>query len=664
MRYQPPGFLRASQKPDVIMMVCTAGHVDHGKTSLVKLLTGCTTDRLKEEIERQLTIELGFAPCYLGDNLCVGIVDVPGHEKFIKNMVAGVSGIEMTILVIAADDGIMPQTIEHLQIMELLGVRKGIVALTKTDLVSKERISELTAEIHDFLKGSFMEDAPIYAVSSETLEGYPEFYAGLVERIKGIAAKRKAGVFRMPIERVFTQKGFGTVVTGIPVDGAIDVGAQVEVVPDNQSGKIRGIQVFLRDASRGSYGQCLALNIPDFNKKPPVRGQVVSLPGYLRASSIFHVRIRAVPGLQAPLRHGEQIKFHTGTIEETGKIYLLEHAALGEGQSGLATIVLSRPVAAAVNDRLIVRRPSPAITVAGGEILAVSYSPHRPQKAAIIQRLKSYLECFDGVDLTSAEGMEKKIEYLLRTERPTGASPEEISRGTLLPIGVVGDCLSRLVGAEKVLELAADYYVHQETYGACLGEIKSRIDRASAEEKVLSLSSGDLRKDLNLPTPLWDRIEEDLERARLIIRRGDKFVLPAAADEFSDAERELAASLLKVYQETGFSSPRPDRLPERFGVPQATIDRVVEHLCNERKIVRLTQNVLLSYDIFKKAEELVVNAIVKNGVLNSADFKYLIESSRKYALAILDFLDARGVTIRINNDRKLAPDYQKHLLEK
>ena len=234
----PPGELKAGTRPKVMMMVCTAGHVDHGKTQLIRLLTGCETDRLKAEKERGLTIELGFAPCVLEGELCIGIVDVPGHERFIKNMVAGVSGIDMTILVIAADDGIMPQTIEHFQIMELLGVSHGIVALTKIDLVSKERIQELTSKIRDFLMGTFMEDAPICPVSSETYDGFPEFYDALVSYARKLSKKRRSGIFRMPVSHVFTRRGFGVVIMGIPVDGTIQVGNEVEVVPGNQRGRI------------------------------------------------------------------------------------------------------------------------------------------------------------------------------------------------------------------------------------------------------------------------------------------------------------------------------------------------------------------------------------------------------------------------------------------
>jgi len=644
------------------MMICTAGHVDHGKTALVKLLTGCNTDRLKAEQERGLTIELGFAPCFLGSNLCVGIVDVPGHEKFIKNMVAGVSGIDMTILVVAADDGIMPQTVEHFQIMDLLGVRHGIVALTKTDLVTADRVQEVADDIRAFLNGTFMEDAPICPVSSETLAGFDEFYDVLVKEITGIVKRRRVGVFRMPIERVFTQKGFGTVISGIPVDGTIAVGAQVEAVPGNQKGKVRGVQRFLRDAAEGGYGQCLALNIPDFNRNPPVRGQVICLPGYLRAARFFHVKLTAVTGLEKPLRNAEEIKFHTGTAEELGKLYLLEDKTLAGGQTALASIALSDPVAAAVHDRFIIRRPSPAQTVAGGEILAVSYAAQRPRKKQTLDRLSSYLASLGGADPTSDGGIDRRIAYFLRTDRRYGASPQEVARAMLLPPDVVSKSLSRLAEAEKVMALSTDQYIHPEGYRACLAEVESRIEQYAEQKGLLNIPISDVRTGLDWPPAVWNRIQKDLEAKNLVVVRGTTFVLQTAVKELDEADRKLMTELLTVYEETAFHSPRPDELPGMLHAPQSRIDRLLEHLCNEGKLVRVAKNVVLSYNNLKKAQDMVVNIIREKGVLNSADFKYTINSTRKYALAILDFLDSRRVTMRVQNDRKLNPHYQRYLL--
>lgn len=662
MKHQPPGELRSGTKPNVLMMVCTAGHVDHGKTQLIRLLTGCETDRLKVEKERGLTIELGFAPCVLEGELCIGIVDVPGHEKFIKNMVAGVSGIDMTILVVAADDGIMPQTIEHFQIMELLGVSHGIVALTKIDLVSEERIQQLSREIRGFLKDTFMEDAPVCPVSSQTYAGFPEFYDALVQQAKSLSRRSKLGIFRMPVSHVFTRKGFGVVVMGIPVAGTIQVGVEIEVIPGYQRGKIVGIQQFLNDTPDGEYGQCLALNIPDFDKKPPVRGQVLSLPGYLEPASTFHIQLKTIRGLQSPIRHAEPVKFHTGTVEQLGKIYLLEDGVLGEGETGLATVILSHPVVAAPQDRFIIRRLSPLTTVAGGKILTVSRAEKRPKKKRIAEQLNEYLAFFQDVDPLSAEGIGKKVECYLHTELKNSASLEEISKGTLLTKDVVKDGLSRLVENKKVIALGTEHYIHSDTYDAFLSAVESRVHKAVSEEKILTLTISQLRQDFDWPVRLWKRIEEGLQRRGVVRREGNKFILQAAVEKLDEDEHRLMTKIQKVYAETGYHSPRPDELPGMLRSSQEDIDRILDYLTSQKKLIRLSKNVVLDYESFKEAQDAVVNIVKEKGALDSADFKQHIGSTRKYALAILDFLDSQKITVRSGNIRKLTPNYQRSLL--
>ena len=663
---QPPGALHQPQHPDVIMMLCTSGHVDHGKTSLVKLLTGCSTDRLKSEQERGLTIELGFAPCVLGNDLCVGIVDVPGHEKFIKNMVAGVSGIAMTILVIAADDGIMQQTIEHFQIMELLGVHHGIVALTKTDLVAEDCVQQRIEEIRGFLKGTFMAEAPICPLSSETGEGVFEFYDILVNEIQGLSRSWRPGVFRMPVERSFAQKGFGMVVTGIPVAGAITVGAQVEVVPGHRQGRVRGIQRFLRDASEGGYGQCLALNVPEFSKNPPRRGQVVSVPGYLSPATCFHGRIRAIPNLDHPLKNAESIKFHTGTSEENGKLYLLEDSSLDAGQTALATIVVSNPVPAAVHDHFIIRRTSPMSTIAGGQILEITEGARRPRKKEIVRQLESHLAFFGAqhgvLGLHDSAFLDKHVAYVLRSGPAPGAVPKTISAKAMLSSAEVETCLARLLESKTLLVMDDQYYVHKERYVACYDEIVSRMEEAREQPGVMSLPVQELQKGLDWPATLWRCIIGDLERNALVHARGDKLLFPSAADGLSDEERRLLDAMLHLYEETGFHSPRPSELPERLEAEPAMAERLLAHLCDTGQLIRLGKNVVLCYDSLRTAQEMAIRIIEENGVLDSSDFKQHIESSRKYALAILDYLDSRGVTVRFQNDRKLSPNYGEKLL--
>ncbi len=662
MSPRPPGLLRPDLNPDVIMMMATAGHVDHGKTRLVKLLTGCNTDRLKEEQERGLTIELGFAPCWIGGNLCVGVVDVPGHEKFVRTMVAGVSGIDLAVLVIAADDGIMPQTVEHLEIMSLMGVHCGIVALTKTDLVEASLVAQRVDEIHDFLRGTVLEAAPICPISSETFEGFESFYTHLVEKVKTHVSARGNGIFRMPVAQVFSRSGFGTVVTGIPIDGTISVGAQVEVVPGGRTGRVRGIQRFLRDATEGGSGQCLALNIPELSRQELARGQVVSLPGYLRPVRQIQVRISAIGRLEKPLQNAELIKFHTGTSETGGKLYLLEDKTLTGGQQGFGTLILDDPIAVAPHDRFILRRFSPAATVAGGTVLAVKEEtrrlPRKEQADALLAQ-HSFLSKFHA---PGAEWDAARVEYFLLRDRPAGASGREISIGTLLPMETVCKVLQQMTVSGVASALDAGYFIHPGNYKSFYEAAKARIVLAGDAEQALSLRREELRRELDCPDPLWNRLLQELENAELIRAKGHMVVLPAAAERIDQSEGPALKRLLQIYIDTGFKSPRPDELPALLGEPPEKITRLLEYLFDEGKLISVSKNVILSAQSLKQAQAGVVAIIQQRGLLNSADYKYEIDSSRKYALAILDWLDARHVTLRIGNDRKLAPDYQKHLL--
>ena len=662
MKGRPPGFVRANQDPDVIMMVCTAGHVDHGKTRLVKLLTGCNTDRLKEEQERGLTIELGFAPCLLKGEVAVGIVDVPGHEKFVRNMVAGVSGIDMTVLVIAADDGIMPQTIEHFQIMELCGVRRGMVALTKTDLVDQERVATVTAEITEFLEGTFMDGARICPVSSETFEGFFEFYDVLVDEVQQLTKKISSGVFRMPILNAFSSTGFGSVVTGIPVDGTVEIGDTVELVPGHQRGKVRGLQRFLRDAAEGGFGQCLAVNVPEFGKLHPTRGQVLCKPGHVRAWPSFHLQVRIVPGVDAPVRNAERVTFHTGTSERRGKLYLLEDKTLAAGEQGLATIVLSEPIAAAVHDKFIVRRASPATTIAGGEIIGLSDSSSHRRKKELLDELHAFVRTFQGAEATGPERHAREIAHFLRTRQAAGASAEEIAHGTMRSAAAVEEGLARLLEQQGIVPVARDFFLHAEVYAACRAQAVARVEKAAAEAKTLSLNLSDLRQGLDWPAPLWNKIQEDLEADKLITRRGNQLVLETAVEGLGEREQALVAKILGVYDTAGLNAPRPEEVPDQIRVPPAEFERLLELLCAQGKMFRLSKNVALSRRWLKDAQDKALGVIRDKGSLDSGDFKNVIGSTRKYALAILDYLDAKQVTVRRGNIRTLSANHQRNLL--
>ena len=648
------------EDPEVRMMVCTAGHVDHGKTQLVHLLTGCETDRLREEKERGLTIELGFAPCVLEEGISIGIVDVPGHERFVRTMAAGVSGIESAILVVAADDGVMPQTVEHVQIMDLLGTRRAVVAITKTDLVNAERVEQVCREVDAFLTDTSLSGSPICPVSSVTLEGLDAFRRCLLERVRAAVLRRHRGAFRMPVERTFRMPGFGLVLSGIPVAGSVAVGDEIEVVPGGFRGRIRGIQRFLKDAAEGGCGQCLALNVPELGKEPVGRGQVVAPPGYLGEMRRILARIRTVGTLGRELRNAEAVRFHAGTADVAAKLYLPGRRSIEPGGACPAFLALEEPVVVAMHDPFLLRMPSPLRTVGGGVVLAASEETRRPPRSQIIDRIEAVERAFRDITPADEAWPQRRVEFFLAEEAGSDAAPADTARGTLLSPSTAREALERAASDGAVLPLAGDRFVHARVYERLRGEAETRI--RTAADGALSVDLNDLRRGLPGSQRLWDRIVSDLERDGRIRRQGARVLLPDGARQVEQRAGDLLARVLDVYEETGFQSPRPDELPERLAASAEAVDRVLEHLCNEGRLFRLAKNVVLGKDHLRRARDRVVEIIHERGELDSADFKNEIGSSRKYALAILDWLDARGVTHRNGNLRTLASDYERHVI--
>lgn len=403
----------------------TAGHIDHGKTALIKCLTGCDTDRLKAEKERGMSIDLGFAPCSIS-GLEVGIVDVPGHENFIKTMVAGASGIDGAIFVIAADDGVMPQTREHLDILTLLGVKYGIVALTKVDCVDQQRVGNVTTEIRNFLAGTFLEEAPILPVSGITGQGFDVFYEALQELVGTIEPKRTDGIFRLPVERTFSVKGYGTVVTGIPVAGTAKIGEAMTLFPQGTKGRIKAIQVYKRDSEIAMVGQCAALNVPQWDYKTIERGNVVTLGEYFQLQQWYLCKLRVLPHIKSPLKNGTEIKFHTGTSEIVATVYLLEESRATAGSDCLVQIRLNEPVVAAPCDRFILRTLSPVQTIGGGMIVESLPKKLKRKHPRTIQ---------DASDRAQAVLVEKDFaEYCIKTAEVFAVNETELSiRTKILP---------------------------------------------------------------------------------------------------------------------------------------------------------------------------------------------------------------------------------------
>lgn len=656
----PPGEVRPAMAMDVVAMFCTAGHVDHGKTSLVRLLTGCATDRLKEEIERGLTIELGFAPCWLGEGLCAGIVDVPGHERFVRTMVAGVSGMDYCVLVIAADDGVMPQTREHVEIMQLMGMTRGMVALTKTDLVEPDLLALRTDEIRAYLETTFLRGAPICPVSSVTGEGLDVFYDTLIAGLRAGVRARAPGVFRLPIERAMLRPGFGAVVTGIPLAGRIAEGDPVECVPGGALGHVRRLQRFGRDAAEGGAGQCLALNIPEFAKHAPERGQVLCAPGRLKPARLFHARLRAVPRLDPPLRNAEAVSFHAGTAEAHGRVYLLDPRELTAGGEAWATVLTDEPVAAAEGDRFILRRFSPPMTVGGGRILIAGEGDHRPRRAAALEDLRACAAALDGVEWDSREGRARRMEDLL-ARRLAAGTPGDLACALLLDDAAVRDALTDLTAAGVVTELAGGRFSHARRVAELAAAMEQRLTGLAADGNRLRVPLGEWRSAFEAPAALWDRCCADLVAAGRI-RISGGFALPAGTlDGLPEAERALAERMRARFEQEGYETIHPAELPAALGASAAQTARVLEFLCTCGELVRIAPNVVLTAARLRAAQDHIVRTIRETGALDSTAFRAHLGVSRKYAMAILDFLDLRKITLRVQNTRRLLPGWEARL---
>jgi selenocysteine-specific elongation factor len=623
----------------------TAGHIDHGKTALVKLLTGCETDRLKIEKERGMSIELGFAPCVIAD-LEVGIVDVPGHENFVKTMVAGASGIDGCILVVAADDGVMPQTREHLDILTLLGVRHGIVALTKVDAVPPERTEAAVQEVRQFVVGTFLQEAPILPISSITGQGFEEFYEALKAMVAAITPKTANGVFRVPIERAFSAKGYGTIVAGIPTCGSIGVGDEVELLPQGTTGRVRSIQVYGRDSTRALAGQCAAINVPQWDHKAIERGNVVTVRGYFAPHQWYLCELRLLDYEKADLKNGARARFHTGTSETTAGIYLFQEGNLKPGGQCLVQVFLNQPVVAGPRDRFILRSLSPVRTLGGGTIIE-----------AIERRLKrTHAEVLADI-AERARALEEPrdfVEYCIRTAPSTAADEKQVSTRTKVPFKELASVLTELAGDGRILPLGAKLYIHRDTAARIqerLLDIIGTFHRQRPESPGIApeqlLTESTIQKDV------FDALTERLRAEGRLVERKGRLALPEHREQLDDAEQRLLHDVESLFKNHPFDPPGPTEVADGMRITPGQFQRVLRILMEQQRLVRVEQDLYFHAEAVAAARRKLVAYIKENGGLESVKFKYLLDTSRKYAIPLLDYFDKIGLTRRAGYTRFL-----------
>lgn len=626
----------------------TAGHIDHGKTSLIKALTGINTDRLKEEQERGITIELGFAYMDLPSGQRLGIVDVPGHEKFVKNMVAGATGIDMVALVVAADEGVMPQTREHMEICSLLGVRHGLVVLTKTDMVDEEMLELATEDISDFVQGSFLEDAPIVPVSAVTGQGLAEFTAVLDEIAQTIPERNASGLFRLPVDRVFTMKGFGTVITGTLISGRVQVGDAVMIYPSGVTSKVRGLQVHNETVNEARVGQRTAINFQGLEKTAIERGEVVAKPNTLVSSFMLDISLHYLKSNKKPLKNRTRIRFHTGTSEVLGNLVLLDADELAPGSDTVAQVRLDTPLSVIRDDRFVIRSYSPIRTTGGGQILNPVPPKHKRFRAEVIS----------GLGTLAALDAEALVAYHVRMSEYAGLPfshlrimtnfsekqldstlPTLLSRKTLICIDkesrlyVHTDMLMRL--EQMVCEQLGTYHrANPLKTGMSKEELKSKCP-STVGEKLFHLMLQQFIKDRTVA------VEEDLVRLA-------SHEVRLMADQAEYKEKILAA-----YRDSGLTPPYFKDIANDLGMSAGEAKDVLMLLVGEEALVKIREDLYFYAPTIAVLQEKLVAFLQANEEISMPQFKDLSGVSRKYSVPLLEFFDARHVTLRVGDIRKL-----------
>jgi selenocysteine-specific elongation factor len=617
-------------------VIGTAGHVDHGKSALVQALTGIDPDRLREEKERGLTIDLGFAWLTLPGGAQVSIVDVPGHERFIKNMLAGVGGIDLALLVIAADEGVMPQTREHLAIIDLLGIDHGVVALTKADLVDRDLLELALADAREVLRGTSLEGSPVVACSSVTREGLEDLLAALEAELEKTPTKRDIGRPRLPVDRAFTIAGFGTVVTGTLTDGSLRTGQEVEVLPAGLRARVRGLQTHSRSTEVAPPGRRTAVNLTGVAVEDVRRGMVVTTPGWLKPTSAVDVRLRAVRYLDRPIRHNLTVTFHSGSAEVEGRVVLLDRHELAAGESGWAQIRLAGPIAAVRGDRFVIRDPND--TLGGGRIVDTHVKRHRR---------------FHPETIAALEALERGSPEELVTIAVSRSEPVEMSelvKRVELEASVVRQVVAALVESGELVALDGGDLKGSTLLWTAAGfrSLKERLQEAlSAYHRQAPLKRGmpkeELRNRLGLSARAFDQALSVWAAAGDLRDAGASVSLPTHRPSPGPADAERARRFVAELQASPYSPSPSIDLPEDL----------LTYLEDEGQIVRAGDGVIFASNAYREMVNAITAYIREHGSVTLAQVRDMFGTSRKYAQALLEYMDSQHITRRVGDERVL-----------
>ena len=634
--------------PPRTLVAGTAGHIDHGKSALVRALTGIDPDRLKEEQERGITIDLGFAHLELDDGTRVGFVDVPGHERFVRNMLAGVGGIDLVLLIIAADESIKPQTREHFDICRLLRIQRGMVVLTKSDLVDAEMLELVRLEVREFVAGSFLEKAPIVPVSSVTGAGLPDLRAALAAEAALMTSRPGAGLPRLPIDRAFSIKGFGTVVTGTLLSGTLATGQEVVLQPRGQAGRVRGLQVHGRQVDRAAPGQRLAVNLQGVEVAAIERGDVLTEPGVLEPSRLLDVSVELLPGAGSPLKDLARVGFHLLTLDSPARLKLVGGGTLQPGAAAPAQLRTARPVVALPGDRFILRRPSPAMTIAGGVVLhnaPAKLRGHAPALAARYERLAG----------ASSEGL---LRLLIEEAGAAGIDAATLRARTGLGQEAVAKGLEPGIreGGVRALATTPRRFLDAAAAAALERDVLARLEEFHRREP---LREGMAREDLR--TRVFAHSHPDVFRdvvAGLVTRRAvraEKEWLALAGHQVSLSadESRLVEGLEQAYRQAGANPPELADAARALGVDARRAERLAHLLLSRGRLARIPDGKIFHAEAIADLKRRLWDWRARAPTIDIAEFKELSGTSRKHAIPLLEYFDQTRITLREGSRRRI-----------
>lgn len=625
-------------------IIGTAGHVDHGKTMLVKALTGQDTDRLKEEKERGISIELGFAPLKLPSGVLAGLVDVPGHERFIKNMLAGVGGMDLVLLVIAADEGVMPQTSEHLDIIRLLQVPKGILVISKIDMVDSDWLDLVQEEITEKVKGTIFDGAPIVRVSSVTKEGVSELLSLIDKAAKDMESRRVTGWPRMAIDRVFSITGFGTVVTGTLLEGRLKPGDPLEILPKGIETKVRTLQVHGKKVEQASAGQRVAVNLSNIDLDEVKRGDVISWPGRLKPSHRLDVKLHLLASAPKALANRTRVRVHLGTSEVLGRIILLDREELKPGETSYTQIECEEPMVAQKNDRFVIRSYSPMHTIGGGSVVDPAPKKHKRFKQEVLDALATIEKGTPEELIIQALDSSGEPQSVSELAKSVGLAEEELSKW-----------LSRMkdtASVKAILVENREYYISAEQFAAWGRELEGLLKTHHSNYPLRSgMAKEEIRSKVfnSLNNKVYNALMRLYETEEMFTVTADNLALYGYKPVLTVEQENYIEGLGEKFKKAGF---QPPAWREVAGAVSDS-EEILSYLLAQGILVKLDDNIYIHSMVFEKGRDKVVAYIQEKGEITLGEARDILDSSRKYVLPFLNRLDKDRVTRRVEDKRIL-----------